>query len=165
MTATTSMLRSAVAFLRQARRALRRNDTPAAFQAFSLARHDLGFAIGAASPIPPSCERVRRCVAAVEDQLYFAIRALAWRAAPADPGALAVDIAAGIAVLRTRDGMDEITDKVAAERGRCIAMGIYGNFDVRELLTAPEVTHIGQVAGIPQDAKRGCGMGVTGGAR
>jgi hypothetical protein len=127
MTPVLIMLRSSMAFLRQCQRAMNRGDIAVAFQSFSMARHDLGYAIGLQSG-HPSCERVRLCANAVEARLFTAIRRLA--AAPADPNDLVADVAAGIDVLRTRDGV-ALDHTQVLDRARNVAAGLLGNYDMR----------------------------------
>jgi|GEM_PF-3921394 len=118
MTPVLLMLRSSMAFLRQAQRALNRGDIAVAFQAFSMARHDLGYAIGMGSG-HPSCERVRLCAGAIEARLFAAIRRLAWQPATVDATELVPIVASGIMVLATY-GVD-VTHEQARERAANVA--------------------------------------------
>lgn len=164
MTALRFMLRSTIISLRRARRYLRLGMVADAVTTYGLARHDLGFAIGMQTG-SRSVERLRRAAAVVEEEIERAVRQLTWGQARADKAALICDVAAGIEVLQTRDGIEEVTHELCVERARNIVAGLIENYRVLELQTAPRVTDIGQVSGIHQDAKRGCGLGVTGGAR
>lgn len=164
MTAVLLMLRSAISDLRRARRYLRGGLLADAVLTYGHARHDLGYAIGLQTS-SRSVERVRRAAEVVAKEIDRAVRQLTWGQQPADRAALTCDIAAGIQVLRTRDGIEEVTDEVCVERARNIAAGVMGNFRVLELRTSPEVMHIAQVAGIQRDAKRDCGAGVGVGSR
>jgi hypothetical protein len=158
------MLRSTIISLRRARRYLRLGLVADAVLTYGLARHDLGYAIGMQTG-SRSVERVRRAAAAVGEEIDRTVRQLTWGQARADKAALICDVAAGIEVLQTRDGIEEVTHEMCVERARNIVAGLVENYRVLELQTGPRVTDIGQVGQIPQDTKRDCGSLVTGGPR
>jgi hypothetical protein len=126
------LLLTVIKNLRSARRSLVGHLPAAALTNIGMARHDFGMYIGLQCsggpwPPPPSAERMRRCIHRVEEDLGAELARLHAAAnQEVDLGALTADIASGIDVLRTRDGV-EVTREQVLDRARNVATGIVGN--------------------------------------
>ena len=118
-------LRQAVRLARLCRRDISRGDLGRAFRAHLLATNSLNLArwFGGASNATCTGTLVR-ALSNLGDRLEGAIRDLT---APADASDLVEDIAAGVQVLETRDGV-ELPEGAAQERGRGIALSLLARF-------------------------------------
>jgi len=112
-------------FARACRRALGAGDLARAFRMHVLASRALWLARAFGGGASVTCTAtLARTVSNLEDRLEGAIRDLT---APADAGDLVEDIAAGVQVLETRDGV-ELPEGAAQERGRGIALSLLARF-------------------------------------
>lgn len=163
-----STLRSSIAGLRRARRALKGGRPADALAEFSAARHNCGLATGliyalGPCPPPPSAGRVWNAAARVEEEIAAEITRLHREAnqAPATKGELIADVAAGIGVFLTRDGI-EIPQEQVLERARNIVAGLQGNYRITEVSNPGFRTQVPVSAGVKT---RVAGALVTGGQR
>ena len=112
-------------FARACRRALGAGDLARAFRLHVLALRALWLARAFGGGASVTCTGgLSRALSNLGDRLETAIRDLM---APADAGDLVEDIAAGVAVLETRDGV-ELPEGAAQERGRGIALSLLARF-------------------------------------
>jgi len=118
--------------LASARRSLAASLPAAALTYLGMARHDFGMYLGLQCgggpwPPPPEAEEVRKAIHDVEGMLCVELARLHAAAnQEVDLGALTADIASGIEVLKTRDGV-ELTREQILDRARNISTGILGN--------------------------------------
>jgi hypothetical protein len=130
-----SILRSVAANLRRVLTHIKRGDLGHAFLLFSNARHELGLGAGLMATQPgdraPSWERLANAVHRVETQLLGAITRAIQQPRLADPRELAAEIAEGLRVLQTRDGVD-ISEEQVLDRARNLACGLFGNHVISE---------------------------------
>jgi len=118
-------LRQGITFARLCRRAIGAGDLGAAFRMHALASRALALARGFGGGSLTTCTGgLSRRLDDLGDRLETAIRYLT---APADASDLVEDIAAGVRVLETRDGV-ELPEGAAQERGRGIALSLLARF-------------------------------------
>lgn len=123
-------LRECLGFVREARAALERGDVPKASRYGHLATRGVYFIRGltSAGGTLGGTAGLARVIANLEDAIEAAVRT-----APAvDPADLIDEVAAGIDVLRTRDGVD-MEDGAARERARNIVAGLASRVEFRAL--------------------------------
>jgi hypothetical protein len=134
-------LRDVLCAVRNARKALEAGDLPKAFRLCLQASGSLGFACGIWSRTTISATATLRKVVA---RLAIEVEVAAEPARAAEPVDLVPIIAAGIQILRTRDGSG-VTDEQAVERARNIAGSLTWRFRFTHL---PET--VGKSGALPQ---------------
>jgi hypothetical protein len=122
-------LKQTLGFLRVCRRALCERDLARAFRWWGLASRSLCLAraFGGASNVTCTA-RLSRAVADVGDRIEEALRP----GEAVDVEELVAEIAAGVDILRSRDGV-VMTEEQARERGANIAARILGNYRIEPL--------------------------------
>jgi hypothetical protein len=141
-------LRQVLLFVCHAREAIRARDLPRAFRWHRLAVQGLYVLRGMAVPGGNPCATagLHRVVSNLGDAIEAALRP----APAADPVDLLEDIAAGVRVLRVRDGLD-VSEEAVYERARNILTALLASNDVRVREVAARKTEGGGICAVVVD--------------
>jgi hypothetical protein len=142
-------LHQVLLFVRHARESLRLGDLPRAFRWHRLAVQGLYVLRGMAcrpGGNPCATATLHRVVSNLGDAIEAALRP----APAADPVDLLEDIAAGVRVLRGRDGL-EVSEELVYERARNILTALLGSNDVRVREVADRKSEMDGIYGLVVD--------------